>query len=157
MAVWTLAPMVVCGLVGHESFPCDEKLEGSGQSFKKGELLIYSSGKLIVSTADPASIVEGIALGDAAGVVNSKVLFAEMIEGLEVEMSFMGAAAADYVLAQTDIGVAYGVAVSSNKWYLDQSETSATLFRIKGPAYPCVVGDTNARVIARVVTGKYLT
>lgn len=156
MATGVLAPMQAHALRGLWSFPVSHGLEGASQSFKTGELLIASSGLLVVSTADPASIVVGMALKDASGVTGANVPFLAFQEGLLVEASLMGAAAADYVMLAADRQTAYGVAVSANKWYIDSSETSATLFRVLYPAKDFVVGDTNARVVARLVSGKYL-
>jgi hypothetical protein len=135
--------------------PLEHGLEGASQSYKIGELVIETAGLIVVSTADPASIVVGVALRDATGTTGADAPYIPLMEGVLFEASLMGAAAADYIMLAADRGTAYGVAVSANKWYIDSSETSATLFRVLFPAKDFVVGDTNARVVVQPVTAKY--
>ncbi len=63
----------------------------------------------------------------------------------------------DHVMVAADIGVSYGIQydASNNRVYLTSAVTGAdSCFWIQGPAGPSVVGDTNARVLARPLSIK---
>lgn len=114
--------------------------EATGQSFKLGQLVEFSSGKIAACASDPGAIF-GIANEDASGVEDTMIeVF--MIGPFDlIEMTYTGSA--------PTLMAAYGVAVSSNKSKLDTAETTAKCFVVHK-----VVDSTNAIVQVRPWIGK---
>jgi len=140
--------------------------EGASQTFLNGSPVVITSG-YVVAAADGATTVEGFALEDAhnsaAGTDKIKIVPASTGNALHVYANFLTTAAADNILAATDLGlnatIEYAATASSSGgpiWHAGDSESSAGL-RLVGfecePAYiPAnqaelgpVAGDTNAR------------
>ena len=113
----------------------------------KGSILqVDGDGLLIVSAADPTSLVKGVALEAAASKLNYGEPFASQTAfatGRVQEVSYAVADAEQEFSArletggnivaplQTHIGEEYGVAVDANgQWYVDTGEGSAKVVKI---------------------------
>lgn len=102
-------------------------LEASGQSWKTGAPLVWSSGKLAEASANPRDIV-GWALSTASGTANTKVTFVAAMPGIhELEMCVDKASGlGTHQLAQTDVGAVYGITKSAGGiWYIDIDKVTA--------------------------------
>jgi len=106
--------------------------EAASQTFKVGDLVYMSSGYLTVCGADPAKIT-GISKADghndaSNGTYNVDVLVITL--NMLVAMQVYHSTPANNVIEAADRFKAYGIAVSSNTWYIDKTDTSATRCRI---------------------------
>lgn len=120
--------------------------EAASQSFKKGEFVYLVSGKVTVITA--SSRIAGMALQDASTTTDTAIAVAIAEEGVLFEANVTGA-----VTAITNVGVTYGISISSNKHYVDLSVTTLGLARLKIKAISPrdAVGDTYGRVLVEVL------
>ena len=120
--------------------------EASGQSFLRGDLLVFGTGgDVSLCGADPAAIA-GMAEDAASGTANTELRMLPNIENATYIMNVLSGAS-DHVLVIGNIGTRYGIARNSTKWNVDVSDTSAIRVRILGPAPGSNIGDTNARCI----------
>lgn len=146
--------------------------EGASQTFPVGSPLKLASGLALVFVNPTDAGIAAFALTAASGTTNNatKVLLAT--PDVEIEANLLGSAAADQVLAAADLGKAYDLASNANLlgtgaagWYI-QATTSDVAVRIndfrsditipnQNASFPAV-GDTNARVKARVEKTKSL-
>lgn len=100
-------------------------VEAASQSWKGGAPLIRSSGKLAIGTEDMTSGVVGFACSNATGVTSAAVAYVPAVPGIEFEATLEDGTSGDHALAQTDMFVAYGIAVTTaGLWYVDFAETS---------------------------------
>jgi hypothetical protein len=146
--------------------------EGASQTFVSSSPLVFSSGYLVVG-ADPTTAIACFSLqaghNTTAGAYNIPVLPA--YNGLVLFGNFLGAAAADNVLAAADMGASFDLKLSSTLlgasspgWYILDAAASACV-KITSFASDMVLpnssetvavaGDTNARVTAEVVDSVY--
>jgi len=120
--------------------------EAASQTFKAGDLVYRNNGYVTVCGADPALIL-GVALEDAHNASNDgdydiQVL---IINGwTEFIMQVYHSNAANNKIEASDLGKKYGIAVSSNQWYVDKTDTSNTRVIIHDFLDP--VGTVNGRV-----------
>ena len=121
--------------------------EALSQSFKKGEFVYLVSGKVTVATATTGKLA-GMALQDASTTTDTAIAVAIAEEGVLFEMNAYGA-----VTAVTNVGLSYGLTISSNKHYCDLSVTTFGLqrFRVKALSPRDAVGDTYGRVLVEVI------
>lgn len=124
--------------------------EAASQSFKAGEFVYLSSGKVTVCASDTAHIL-GMAMHDASGTTDADVLVAVADGETEFEMNVYHATPGSAITAITQIGAEYGLVVASNKHYLDLAETTADAFQIQSLSPKDAVGDTYGRVIVKVL------
>ncbi len=144
--------------------------EGASQTFPEGAPLKFASGLLLefVNPTDAKLAAWSLEAGQNTTGATAKVLLASEVNWIEA--NFLGSAAADNVLAAGDIGTAFDLAKSttllgaaSAGWYI-QDSTSDACAKIGGlvsaqvlpqsdSSYP-EVGDTNARVRARILNTK---
>ena len=119
--------------------------EAATQSFKKGALLIDSSGYLAEGGTDPTNII-GVSEEAASGTTGNDVRFTPALPNVLFEGRLLGAAAADHVLVATNRYAEYGLTKDSDGyWYVNVSKTGADArFRIL--EFVDAVGTTNARV-----------
>jgi hypothetical protein len=97
--------------------------EGSGQSFKKGEFVyLDGNGLVVICGSDPALIL-GIAEKDATGTANSACPVILAAPGVLFVGCFDNGSAS-VAVTQASIGKAYGIAVTSAKWYVDSTDTT---------------------------------
>jgi hypothetical protein len=135
--------------LGLYSTPGMEAPEGASQTFKKGAILVASSGNLVEGGTNPSALV-GIADRDgqnaSAGV--KKVQFTPLVEGILFEASLDSAGAlGTYVSLATDLFAEYGVTKdAAGIWYIDVDKTGANgRFRVMEFMSP--VGSTFTRVL----------
>lgn len=149
--------------------------EGASQTFVDGAPVIFSSGYIIIhATSDP--ITEDIAgfaqeAGHNTTAGAKQVGVVPCIPGIHLHANFLGAAAADNVLAQTDLGItrdldysATLLGAASPGYYIEDAAANATvkIVSFKSDYTPSVgtnqvqaaAGDTNARLRAAVLVDK---
>lgn len=121
--------------------------EASSQSFKAGEFVNLVSGKVTVLSATPAlqGKIAGMALADASGTVDTAVPVAVAEEGVLFELNGTSTSAV------TQVGGVFGLTVTSNKHYLNTSDTTITKFHVKELSKKDAVGDTYARYLVEVL------
>ena len=122
--------------------------EAASQSFKKGEFVNLVSGKLTAMSATTAlqGKIAGMALQDASGTTDTAIAIAIAEEGVLFEMNVTGA-----VTAITNVGGSFGLTVSSNKCYLNLSDTTITKFKVKALSPRDATGDTYGRELVEVI------
>ena len=106
--------------------------EAATQTFLVGDLVYMASGYCTVCGADPAKIL-GIVktagsnnVADGTSDVDVLVITPNMLVAMQVHHGTPTSADIEV----TDRFTAYGIAVTSNKWYVDKADTSATRCRI---------------------------
>ncbi len=126
--------------------------ESASQTFLAGDLVFDDAGYVTVCGADPAKIL-GIALEDAHNdasdgdhSIDVLVLNANTYALMQVHHG----TPANAVIEDTDEGAEFGIAVSSNVWYIDKEETSS--LRVKIVKLFDSLGTLNGRVYAQVLT-----
>lgn len=106
--------------------PCAERItwlpEAATQTFKQGDLVIISSGKVAVMTDDDD--IFGIALRDATGTTDTQLPI--YVPG--VDEKFI--AEASTTTAQTNVGVAYALVVTSGSMAVNPGSTTTAAFYI---------------------------
>lgn len=120
--------------------------EGASQTFKQGQLVKFSSGKLVAADADDAGLM--IAAQDATGTTDTMLAYYKLTSSTEIEISVATTGAAA-------VGTAYGFTLVSSTTIplLDVSETIATRFRVvrinllPAGTFGVVGTDTTARVV----------
>lgn len=147
--------------------------EGASQTFVSEAPLVWSSGLVVEATTPVNTTNKPIGFALTAGQ-NGTGKFTKMLpayHGLMVFATFLAAAAADQVLAATDMGLLYLLqktanfpTTAANGWYLEKTVTNAvmrvTSFGAPNPTdqYPnnttqvaFVAGDTNPRLGCELV------
>lgn len=148
----------------------DNLLEGASQTFPIGAPLSYSSGLLVVFVAPTTAKIAAFALEAGHNTTGSTVHGCLATPEVEIEGNLLTSSAADYVLLATDNGRALDLASNANLegtslpgWYIQAttSDPSVTVCNFycdqqdpKLPAAYPTAGDTNARIRARVTSGK---
>jgi hypothetical protein len=82
--------------------------EAPGQTFKKGDLCKIVAGSITVANTPATDINLVIAAQDATGVTGTKVMAARVDEKSTLELTLFHATPASAVMAQSDVGTAYG-------------------------------------------------
>ena len=135
----------------HSCYQGDEGLvlqfpEGAGQTFKAGDMLKFSSGEVVISTASSVDVHLGFALKDATGTQGT-YLPVQVIRPGDV---FIVSMQSDDTYVVANNGDNFGTATASNKWTVNQDEGGATteaVFRVLGSA------EYDARGILRATAG----
>lgn len=128
--------------------------EAVSSSWKRGAPLIYSSGYVaILGTAGAETTrIIGFAAKDATGVTGANVPYYEANDYNLFEGSLINSTTA-YVSVATNIGTDYALIQSTNDWYIDISDAT-TNTKVEVIKFIDDIGDTNARVIFRVLGGS---
>lgn len=130
---------------GSGVIPLRSGLEAATQSFKKGAVLIESSGKVAIAAADPTADILGIAAADASGVTDREVLYYPALPGMVFEATFEDQTNEDHALAAANFYGNFAAQVdSAGNWYVDENDTTNTCVHIVGAKD--AVGVTRARV-----------
>jgi hypothetical protein len=132
--------------------------EAASQTFILGDVLILQTSadkgnQVKISGADPATnTVVGIALEAASGVENTLVAVAPLDEIGE----FLIAIGSTQSLDADDIGDLYGIVADATNliWRLDNTETTATVFRVVDFAPGYAHGDVNGKYIVKAANGR---
>lgn len=99
--------------------------EGSSQSFKAGELLVNSSGTLVVATADPtAETIVGLSVAPATGTTNADCLYIPIWPHTVLRGQIQNAAGDATLAIATHMYAEFGLNVTSNVWWIDTDETT---------------------------------
>ena len=118
--------------------------EAATQSFKRGELVSLSSGKVAaLSGSDPtmASIL-GIVLHDASGVTDTEVT----VFVPDNDAVFCANLGGTSVTAITDVGVRYGLVEANDLVHVDKTDTTNDRVIVVALDKRDAVGDTAGRV-----------
>lgn len=128
--------------------------EAPSQTFVKGDVLILNTtadkgDQVKVSGADPSSgTVVGIAAEDASGTENTSIGVYVLDQHAEFVVVALNALDFD------EIGDEYGIVSDSTvKWKLDQTESTAKVFRILAMAPGYTHGDTGGKYIVKSAVG----
>lgn len=121
--------------------------EAASQSFKKGQPVYLSSGKLTACASDGTAIL-GVADADASGTTDTSipVILATPLTVFEAVPTNAGA---DVATAVTNVGKHYALYVSSNDVYVDLGDTSNDA--VKVVALKDDAGTTNGKVLIKVL------
>jgi len=147
-------------------------LEASSQTFLAGSPVVFSSGYMAVAS-DAVTTLAGFAMEDGhnitAGTQKIKIVPCAVGNCVQLFGNFLTTAAADNVLAATDLGItaqlnyeAAGGSAGEAIWHFGDTQSSegVQVINFKSdvaslPANSSVVeptaGDTNARVLAQVL------
>jgi hypothetical protein len=117
--------------MGMSSIPVLELDKATGTTFKKGAVVIFTSG-LIVEAADGPSTgtVVGIAAEDADSGQTLVHVWPALPNIIFTGNVATGDSGATVASAATDKGTAYGMAVNSSIWYVNKGDTSDLLVMI---------------------------
>jgi hypothetical protein len=148
MATLGLAPITLFS-TRRLSSTVEHGLEGASQSWKKGAVLIYSSGLLVIG-ADAAVNIAGIALADATGVTNADVPFLRPTEDDEFEIT-LTVDALTYALLGTEMGNRYAIDLDATSGYFFADQSNTTDDGIVVTGFVSKVGDINPRVRCRIL------
>lgn len=128
----------------------------AGQTFQAHQFGILTSGKFSASatSATTSDVVYGLTLAPAVDPVtatlNTRIPVIRVRPGMRFRMNLVG------TLAQTDLGLSYGLQVSSNVCSVLKSDATNIVFRVvELPAATGLdgnIGDVNARVLVEVIT-----
>jgi hypothetical protein len=128
--------------------------EAASQTYKRGDILILQTtadkgDQVKISGADPTSgTVVGIAAEDASGTENTQVGVYVLDPLAEFQIVALNALDFD------DVGDEFGIASDATVlWKLDQTETTAKVFRVVKLAPGYTHGDTNAKYIVKSAVG----
>lgn len=137
-------------LVNREEARIEEYPEAAGQTFKKGELVYLVAGKATVC-ATSATLIAGMALQDATGVVDSPIAIAIAEPGTLYEMNVYHSNPAFAITAITQPGTVFGHIVSDNKHYINIGDTTTTRLVVQSLSKKDAVGDAYGRVLVEVI------
>lgn len=102
--------------------------EAAAQVFKKGDILIFTAGRVSLAGAEPTGIV-GVAMMDATGTTDATVLvWLASSDNIFVgnKGTIGGAVFSGTAVAQADVGSVFGVTRATTptlKWAIDSSKT----------------------------------
>jgi predicted RecA/RadA family phage recombinase len=125
--------------------------EAASQSYKAGELVYLSGGKVTVCGNNPQTIM-GMACADASGTTDedAEVIVATPDQIFEASVYHLTAASA--ITAVSQVGENYGIEVVSNKVYVAIDETSTIACRVIGLSKKDVVGDQYGRLLFKIIS-----
>ncbi len=123
----------------HSAYGGDEGLvlpfqEGGTQTFKEGDLVKLSSGKIIINTKASTDKILGFALADASGTTDT-IISVQVIRPSDV---FLMSFDADDTFVITNVGNNFETETANNKWEIDQDATepeNAALWVLASPEY----------------------
>jgi len=127
--------------------------EDASQTFKRGDILIFSStsgkeDKVKLAGADPTAKLIGVAAADASGVEGTTIPVWLFTERSEFRIHYVDT----QTVSRADINVSYGVARDATNliWRLDNTETTAKVFEVV--QLLDAHGDVNGAVVVRPTT-----
>jgi hypothetical protein len=146
-----LQAMTVARTLGMNTPPIMHGQEAASQSYVVGALLVNSSGKLAVATADPTlATVVGLALTAATGTTDTDVSYVPILPGVIFEAN-LDDGSGTLVSAVTHLNAQFGIAVTSGKFWIDQSDT--TNIRVCVIGFRDAIGTVNARAYCIFLPG----
>lgn len=165
MATIAIGHMQVIGATAGIGTPTMHGFEKASQTYGRFEVLKNDGGYVAVAADDVVSVsasaaVMGLACFAATGTTAADVIYHPFIPGLTLIEANLCAddAGAGHVSLISNMGVAYGIGVVSGKWVLCVDNTTVTQV-VAMPLYIAAgstLGDTNARVVAVVVSSHFV-
>ena len=152
MATFAIAPMHFARLSGLESIPI-EHVPAGATAFAAGEILKTSSGTAVPVVADDKTGILGCAL-HARVATGEDIAYVRSVAGVLFEATLESSSSPGYALLAADLGVQYGLNVSSGKTYVDKAEVTALAVTVK--SFVSAVGDVRARVLVEFIPGTTL-
>lgn len=138
---------------GSGIIPLREGAEAASQSWKKGAVLIESSGSIAAAAADAVADILGVAAGPATGTTGAQVLYYPATPGMIFECTLEDQSNQNHVLAQSNIYANYAVQVDNDGiYYADENDTTNTAVVIVGAKD--ALGTTRARVYVQFEVDK---
>ena len=128
--------------------------EESSQSWTAGTPLVEdgSTLELEIDASAGSNKLVGFAANPSSGTAGTAVGYYEANPYNLFEMTLRNGSSA-IALATTHLNVAYGLVITATaNTYVDISNTTQKKVQVLGPAAGSSIGDTNARVIVRVLT-----
>lgn len=128
----TLQRYAPAGIVNFNEANIMEGYEAAGQTFKAGDWVDSSSGKIALTVAAGNTLGAnddcwGIALQDASGVTNAPVPIYKFHPGFQIELPVYHGTPGSAITAYADIGSSFGIRNhTGNIWCVALDETSAT-------------------------------
>lgn len=164
-------------VVGHvQSLPLATRHggEGAGQTWVKGDIVINSSGTLVITTDNPdAQVIVGMVHQAASTVTATSTPFTPLTQGTILEINLSDADGVNYVMVAGDMFTSFALGIASGVCFLDTAISQATagqgekLFAMvigfardrlsTGAFATAAVGDTDARVLAVVTNSAWST
>lgn len=139
-----LTAMKVSHAMGLNTPPLLHGQEAASQSYVEGAVLVDSSGKVAVGAADPSlGTILGVACNDATGTTDTDVVFVPALPNVVFEAN-LDDGSGTLVSAITHLWGRFGLAVTSGKFWIDQSDT--TNIRVCVVGFRDAIGTANARV-----------
>lgn len=159
--LWDLRQIAVAGAEGdHMNTRDNQHGEAATQSYSRGSLVTLSSGKVAIY-ADTAGTLVGAASLAASGVTDTDAPFVDirqftyLIANLYYDST--GLSNANNALAVTDLQTQYGLVKVGDNWYVDKSDTGATVRCIViQPDELSVIGDYYARVRIKMLSATLM-
>lgn len=124
--------------------------EAASQTFKKGDFVVLSSGKVTLC-ADDAGTILGIAAQDASGVTDT------MIPVIEANDDTVFIVNGISTTAVTQVGTTCAVDLTSTNWTVDTADTTGGVLVVTGLDPRDAVGDTNGRLHVTVLSSARQT
>src|SRR5690349_3225376 len=119
-----LTQMKVSHALGLNTPPLFHGQEAASQSYLVGGLLVDSSGKVAVAAADPSlGTILGLATVAATGTTDTDVPFVPALPGVVFEAN-LDDGSGTLASAITHLWGRFGIAVTSGKFWIDQSDTT---------------------------------
>lgn len=172
---FTPTNLAVVGNVYSVSIPTMHLPEGTGQTFLKGDIVKFSSGRIVVAAdTDSGAVLAGQAAQDASGTAGTLIEVVPFLPGTIIEAN-LTQTAGSYAAqaADADFGVGYGLGLTTaHVYYIDQDVPVAALASAKTAfAFPfawayarntsgvwvkSAAGDTDARVQALILNSAFI-
>jgi len=156
MATINLMPIRILNQDGVDGVRYTGLGEEASQTYVEGAPLVYDGssqeGEEWAGGTD-ATLITGIAAADATGTAGSKQPYYEANDYNLFVGNFMNGTS-DLELTAAHLDTDYSLLKQTNgEWTVDQSDTSTKLVHVIRPAPGSAIGDTNARVVFRFLTG----
>lgn len=105
--------------------PALSGLETASSVWERGDILVFTSGKLALAAANPRDIA-GVAEQEASGTTDKERSFVPALSDLTFTAS-LDDGTGTRALVQTDVGTAYGITrdATQEKWYVDSAKVTA--------------------------------
>ncbi len=130
--------------LGATILPSAHGVEAAGQSWKIGAVLVDSSGSLAIGANDPSlGTILGVARVAATGVTAADVIYTPAAPNVVFEAN-LDDGSGTLALAQTHMHGRFGITLASEKFYIDQSDT--TNIRVCVIGFRDAIGTVNGRV-----------
>ncbi len=108
--------------------------EAAAQTFKKDDICKIVAGSITVANTPATDVGLVIAAQDATGVTGNKVMAKRLDEKSTLEITLFHATPASAVMAQSDVGTAYGWVITAlqgtNTFVLNKADVTNLRFKV---------------------------